>query len=189
MGWLSDEQVKQMGFRSIGENILIDESATFYRCSSIRLGSSIRIDAQAELVAGPGDLVIGDHVHVSRGCVIHGQAGVIFEDFVGLSPSVHVLTECDDYSAGWLTNPTVDREFRRVTSLPIRLNRHVAVGTSSVILPGSIIGEGASIGALSVVLGRVLPGAIMSGNPSVRVGTRNLQKLRNNEERLRQKTR
>jgi len=189
MSWLSDEEIKKMGFGSLGQNILIDDSATFYRCSSIRLGSSVRIDAQTELVAGPGDLLIGNHVHVSRGCVIHGQAGVVLEDFVGLSPSVHILTECDDYSAGWLTNPTVDREFRRVTSLPIRLSRHVAVGTSSVILPGSKIGEGASIGALSVVLGRVLPGAIMSGNPSVRVGTRNLQKLRHNEEQLRLKPR
>lgn len=189
MAWLSVEQIHDMGFASLGQNLQIDDTVTFYRCSSIRLGSFVRIDARAELVAGPGDLVIGNHVHVSRGCVIHGQAGIVLEDFVGLSPSVHLLTECDDYSAGWLTNPTVDREFRRVTSLPIRLGRHVAVGTSSVILPGSRIGEGASIGALSVVLGRVLPGAIMSGNPIVRTGTRNIEKLRRNEESLRQKKR
>jgi len=186
MTWMSNRQLKRKGFQSIGENVLIDNSVSLYRCSSIRIGSHVRIDAATEIVAGPGELIIGNFVHISRGCVLHAAAGITLSDFVGLAPSVHLLSECDDYSAGWLTNPTVSREFRRVTSLPIQINKHVAVGTGSIILPGSKIGEGSSIAALSVVLGRVAAGAIVSGNPLKRIGSRNLQILEQNESRFRQ---
>ena len=184
MTWLSNRQLRRKGFDAIGENVLIDDSVALYRCSSIRLGSNVRIDAMSELVAGPGKLVIGNHVHISRGCILHASAGITMSDFVGLAPSVHLLSECDDYSGGWLTNPTVSREFRRVTSLPINIKKHVAIGTGSVVLPGSKIGEGSSIAALSVVLGHIPAGAIVTGNPTVRIGTRNLQTLEQNEKRF-----
>ena len=181
MTWLSNRQLKRKGFDAIGENVLIDDSVSLYRCSSMRIGSHVRIDAMTELVAGPGRLLIGNNVHVSRGCVLHAAAGITLSDFVGLAPSVHLLSECDDYSGGWLTNPTVSREFRRVTSLPIRIDKHVAIGTGSVVLPGTKLGLGSSVAALSVVLGRIPAGAIVAGNPIVRIGSRNLHTLEKNE--------
>jgi|694.fasta_scaffold18081_11 acetyltransferase-like isoleucine patch superfamily enzyme len=184
MTWLSNRQLKRKGFASIGEDVLIDVSVSMYRCSSIHIGSHVRIDAMTELVAGPGKLVIGNHVHISRGCILHAAAGINLSNFVGLAPSVHLLTECDDYSGGRLTNPTVSREFRRVTSLPIRIDKHVAIGTGSVVLPGSKIGVGSSVAALSVVLGRIPAGAIVAGNPIAQIGSRNVEILEKNEARF-----
>ena len=184
MTWLSNRQLKRQGFASLGEDVLIDASVSMYRRSSIHIGSHVRIDAMTELVAGPGDLVIGNHVHISHGCILHAAAGINLSSFVGLAPTVHLLSECDDYSGGRLTNPTVSREFRRETSLPICIDKHVAIGTGSVVLPGSKIGLGASVAALSVVLGRIPAGAIVAGNPITRIGSRNVNTLEENEARF-----
>ncbi len=187
MTWLSISDLREKGFASLGKNVLIDRTVEIYRPEKMCIGSNVRIDSSSELVAGPGVLAIGNHVHISRGCVIHAAAGVTLENFVGLSPSVHVLSECDDYSSGALTNPTVPRSFRRVTSLSILIERHVAIGAGSIILPGTKIGWGASVCAMTVVLGRVGDGEIVRGNPHSRIGKRNLTTLARNEEKLMRK--
>lgn len=62
-----------------------------------------------------------------------------------------IYSSNDDYTGCALTNPTVPPDFTNVTSLPVMLEKHVIVGSGSVILPGVIIQEGAAIGALSLV--------------------------------------
>jgi acetyltransferase-like isoleucine patch superfamily enzyme len=48
----------------------------------------------------------------------------------------------------------------------------VWIATSAIILPGARIGEGAIIGAGSVVHGEVEPWTIVAGNPARQIGTR-----------------
>ena len=50
-----------------------------------------------------------------------------------------------------MTNPTVDPEFKNVTEAPVYVGRHSLVGTGCTILPGVSIGDGASIGAMSLI--------------------------------------
>ena len=53
---------------------------------------------------------------------------------------------------------------------PIRIGRNVWIGFDSIILPGVTIGEGAVIGARSVVRSDVPPYSIMAGNPAQKIG-------------------
>jgi maltose O-acetyltransferase len=47
----------------------------------------------------------------------------------------------------------------------VRIGNRVFVGAGSVILPGSTIGDGSIVGALTVVRGEVPPRSIVIGNP------------------------
>jgi acetyltransferase-like isoleucine patch superfamily enzyme len=53
---------------------------------------------------------------------------------------------------------------------PIRIGRHVLVGTGAMILKGVTIGDGAVVAAGSVVTRDVEAGAIVAGNPAKRLG-------------------
>lgn len=52
----------------------------------------------------------------------------------------------------------------------IKVGRFAFVGTCSVLMPGAEIGEGAVVGAGSVVRGKVAPWTIVAGSPAEPVG-------------------
>ena len=72
-------------------------------------------------------------------------------DFSGLSQGICIYSGTDDYTGKFLTNPTVPDKYLKVKLAQVILGRHVIVGSGSVILPGVTIGEGSSVGALSLV--------------------------------------
>jgi len=55
---------------------------------------------------------------------------------------------------------------------PIHIGRDVFVGARAFILPGVRVGDGAIVGACSVVTKDVAPSAIVAGNPAKVIGTR-----------------
>lgn len=171
-------------FGSVGSDVRVDRTARFFFPENVRLGSHVRIDAGVIITAGSG-VVVGNHVHIASACVLLGGSGEIrIGDFCGLSTHVSIFTASDDYSGGWLTNPTVPDRFRRLTSGPVALEKHAIVGAGSVIMPGCVIGEGASVGALSFVNKSVPSGLVVAGNPIRKVGVRDLQKLASLEREL-----
>ena len=167
-GFLTPEMVAAIGFADVGENVQIDEAARFYGVDRISLGSNVRIDAFAVLSAGPEGIVIGDFVHLAVGALISGAGRVELRDFVNISSRVAIYSSNDDYHGHALTNPTVPDRFRKVYSAPVVIGKHAIVGSGSVILPGVAIGEGAAVGALSIVKRDVAPFTIVVG-PSGRV--------------------
>jgi galactoside O-acetyltransferase len=182
--WLSYGQLISIGFAAIGTDVSIDEKALILGPEHIRIGSHVRIDAFSVLSAGPGDLAIGDHVHLGVSVRIYAAAGVVVESFVGLSSGVAVYSVSDDFVGGALTNPTVPADLRNVTAKPVFLGRHAIVGAGSVILPGVHLGDGASVGALTLVHRNVPTNVIVRGNPMTRVGMRNGDRLRDLEAEL-----
>ncbi|MBI1346193.1 acyltransferase [bacterium] len=119
------------------------------------------------LSASAEGLTIGNHVHLGVGCYIFGAGGAVtFEDFSGLSARVSLFTSTDDFTEGYLTNPTVPNQYRRVTSGPIHLHQHVIIGSGAVILPNVTLEYGSAVGALTLVQKSVSRGTIVSGNPA-----------------------
>ncbi|TGS72469.1 acyltransferase, partial [Mesorhizobium sp. M8A.F.Ca.ET.181.01.1.1] len=98
-------------------------------------------------------------------CFLAGGGGIQMEDFSGLSQGVRVYSTSDDYSGAALTNPTVPREYLNMKIAPVRLGRHVIVGSGSVILPGCVLGEGVSVGAMSLVTKNLEPWGVYFGSP------------------------
>jgi galactoside O-acetyltransferase len=172
MAFLTDSQVKDLGFASVGHDVQISERAVFYNCSKIVIGSHVRIDDFVVISAGEGGIHIGNYVHIAIFCSLMGADQITLADYSGLSSRVSIYSSNDDYTGQFMTNPTVPIALRRVRQAPVALKKHVIVGSGSVILPGAVLEEGVAIGALSLVKERCEKFAIYAGQPAKRIGTR-----------------
>jgi len=150
--FLSDEEVKKIGLKKVGENVLIHPLVNFVGPERISLGSNVRIDPFVSITVGSsGYVTMGDHIHIGSFVNLAGGCGILLEDFVGLSQGVKIYSSSDDFSGDYLTGPTVPESTRRISSSPIRIGKHVVVGSGSVVLPGVEIGCGSCVGSLSLV--------------------------------------
>ena len=71
-----------------------------------------------------------------------------------------------------MSNPTVPPAFTNVSHAPVRIGRHVIVGSGSVILPGCTLHEGSGVGALSLIRADCEPFGMYFGAPARRIGHR-----------------
>lgn len=177
MGMLGRAELERMGFASLGVDVQLSERAAVYGASRISLGNHVRIDDFCVLSAGEGGIVLGDYVHVAVFCSLIGAGRIELCNFAGLSSRVSIYSSNDDYSGRMLTNPTVPPEFTGVSHADVLLGRHAIVGAGSVILPGVTVGEGAAIGALSLVSRACEDFTVYSGVPARRVGARSRELL------------
>lgn len=161
-----------MGFANIGEDVQISDKASFYGTSRINIGNHVRIDDFCVLSAGEGGIDIGSHIHIAVYTSLIGAGKITLKDFCNLSSRVSVYSSSDDYSGASMTNPTVPDEFKNVHHAPVHLDRHVIVGSGSVILPGITLEEGVAVGALSLVTKNCTAFGIYAGNPARRVKER-----------------
>ena len=161
--YFSPSELKQIGFHSVGQNVLLSRHVSVYSAKTIRLGDHVRIDDFCIL---SGYIEIGCHVHVGAYSALFGSQLIRIEDFAGFSSRVTVYTASDDYLGKGMTNPTIPDRYRRLTSAPVHIGQHVIVGASSVILPGVTIGTGAAIGAMSLVSRSIPPWKVASGIPA-----------------------
>lgn len=175
--FLKENELATMPFARIGARALIDRTVSIVNLERLSVGDNVRIDAHTVLIAS-GGIEIGSHVHISAGCYLAGGGGIKINDFAGLSPDVKVHSMSDDYSGQSLTNPSVPGTFKKLTCGFIEIGRHSIVGSGSVILPGVVVGEGAAIGAMSLVNRSIEPWGIFAGNPVRRLKDRSREVLR-----------
>lgn len=169
---LSQKDIKQIGFASVGENVQISDRASFYGASRISIGSNVRIDDFCVLSAGVSGISIGQHVHIAVYSSMIGAGEIRLSDFCNISSRVSIYSSNDDYSGTTMTNPTVPSEYTGVTHADVFLGRHVIVGSGSVILPGVRLEEGVSVGALSLVTQNCTAFGIYAGTPARRISER-----------------
>ena len=104
------------------------------------------------------DVVIGNNVTIKSGVQIWD--GITIEDDVFIGPNVT------------FTNDTKPRSKQYPTSfLKTLVAKSASIGANTTILPGIIIGEGAMVGAGSVVTKNVAPHTTVIGNPAKEINT------------------
>lgn len=172
MAFLSREQLEQIGFASLGENVAISDKASIYNPSQITIGNHVRIDDFCVLSAGLGSIELGNYIHIAVYTLLIGAARITLSDFCNLSSRVSVYSSNDDYSGETLTNPTVPDQYKGVIHKDVYLGKHVIVGSGSVILPGVTLEEGVAVGALSLVTKRCEAFGVYAGNPARRIKER-----------------
>ena len=183
MAFLNEDQIESMGFKSIGENVLLSNKASYYNCKNITIGSNTRIDDFAVLSAGEGGIEIGQYVHIAIGASIIGAGAIYIKDFAGLSSRVSIYSSNDDYSGEYMTNPMIPSEFTNVTHGAVSIGKHVIVGSGSVILPNVILEDGVAVGALSLVTKNCTEFGVYIGTPAKRIKERS-RKILEIEQRL-----
>lgn len=120
--------------------------------SHCNIGTGVYIDK---------DVIIGDNVKIQNNVSVYH--GVTIEDGVFVGP--HVCFTNDRYPRAVTADfqPASEADW---TVSPIKVCRGAAIGANSTILPGVTIGEGAMVGAGSVVTKDVQPYTLVVGNPA-----------------------
>lgn len=172
MGMLPRESIEKMGFASLGENVQISDRASFHNTSKISFGNNVRIDDFCVLSAGLGGITIGNYIHIAVFSSLIGAGKITLSDFSNISSRVSIYSSNDDYSGSTMTNPTLPSQFTGVTSANVFLDKHVIIGSGSVILPGVTLEEGVAIGALSLITEDCGAFGIYAGNPARRIKER-----------------
>jgi len=176
-GYYTENDLLDAGFASIGKNVLISKDATIVGLNNISIGNNVRIDGYTTITSTRGKLVVGSNIHIAAYCLIASHGGIVMEDFSGLSHGVKLYSGSDDYSGKCLTNPTVPSKYKTEIIKPIHIGRHVIIGSSSVVLPGVKIGEGASVGAMSLVTKSLDEWGVYFGSPVKKLKNRSKKML------------
>lgn len=169
---LGEEEIRAIGFASVGRNVRISARASFHGPNRIVLGDNVRIDDFCVLSAGARGITIGRNVHVAVYSSLIGAGHIELDDFCNLSSRVSIYSSNDDYSGATMSNPTVPEEFKSVQHANVFVGKHVIIGSGSVVLPGVVLEAGVVVGALSLVKTRCETFGIYAGTPAKRVGER-----------------
>lgn len=153
------DPVKIIGLKNIefGTNIIIDCFSYIYSSKTMKIGSNTHIGSFTFL-CGSDIIEIGDFVAVMQGAKIYAST--------------------DDYKDWGFGNPTVDENYRNAFRAPVKIDKFAIIGANSVISPGVTIGEGAAVGACSVVTKDLEPWGNYIGNK--KIGERNQKEVLDN---------
>lgn len=151
-------------FLKTGENVRVYPMAKLI--GNIAIGDNVIIDDFVFINASEKTFKIGSYVHISSFTSIVGGGECIIDDFSGISGGVRIYTSNEDYFGSCLTNPTVPYPWRKKINDKVHVGKHVLIGANSVIIPGVTIGEGAIVGALSLVKDNLEPWTIYAGSPA-----------------------
>lgn len=159
----SQEEINQIGFKSVGSDVLISRFARFYSVDSIVIGNQVRIDDFCIL---SGDIKLGSNIHISAYTALYGKSGIELEDYTGLSPRCTLFSATDDFSGDFLIGPMVDQSLTNVTGGKITIKQFSQLGANCTVLPGITIAEGVAVGAMSLIICNLDPWAIYKGIPA-----------------------
>ena len=175
--FLSKNDLKKIGFKSIGDGVLISDKCSIYNAKNIEIGSNVRIDDFCILSAGEGGIKIGSNIHIACYASMIGAGKIIIDDFSQVSSRVTILSSSDDFSGEYLVGPCIPSNFINVKSATVHLMKHSVVGSGSTVLPNVKIKEGGAVGAMSLVKNDVEEFEIVVGIPAKKVKDRSRKML------------
>ncbi len=184
MSILNQDELAALGFKSVGKDVRISNKASFYNCANIEIGDSVRIDDFCVLSAGVGGIKLGSYIHIAVFSSLIGAEKIEINDFCNISSRVSIYSSSDDYSGQSMSNPMIPDDFKVVFSAPVLFEKHVIIGTSSVILPGVHLMQGVAVGAMSLVKDSCSEFSIVAGIPAQKIKDRQKNLLKLEEEFL-----
>lgn len=190
------KKVKYISSFEIYKNYIEYSPSTFIKNSTIRFDLKERLEKRKYLTIGEkgiitgnyifetekGEIIIGNNVHIGNATMICRNKIVIKNDVTmawGIMIYDHnshsILWEerkndnhqCYEDYVNFQGNNIVNKDWSNVISKPIIIESKVWIGFDVTILKGVTIGEGAVVGAKSVVTKDVEPWTVVAGNPAV----------------------
>lgn len=146
-----------------------------------RLGHDSSVSVTAVFETRDGFIDIANRVFIG-GATIICRSSIVIEEYVQIAWGV-TLYDHNAHSFDYLErrkdislyldnvnngrNPLDTKDWRVVKTAPIRICRDAWIGMNCIILNGVTIGEGAIVGAGSVVRSDIPPWTIAAGNPAI----------------------
>jgi galactoside O-acetyltransferase len=173
--FLNRKEVMDIGFASIGDNVLISKNASFYSADQMHIGNNVRIDDFCIL---SGEITIGSNIHISAYCALYGAYGIELMDYSGMSPRSIIFSASDDFSGDSLIGPHIPKEFQKIIGGKVILSKYCQLGAASIVLPKCTLNEGSVTGAMTLVINDLEPWMIYSGSPAKALKKRSKKLLR-----------
>jgi acetyltransferase-like isoleucine patch superfamily enzyme len=151
-------QIRSIALRpTSGGTFALGENAIFAgQMAMDREGASVRIGARTYI--GKGLIVAAKSVEIGADVLLSWNVTIVDHH----SHSLEFSKRANDVT-GWLTGK---KDWSHVEIAPVRIGDKVWIGFGASILPGVTIGEGAIVGAASVVTRDVEPWTVVAGNPA-----------------------
>ena len=185
--YLTEKELKDFGFRSIGKNVKISTDARVYGSENISIGNNVRIDDFAILAAANGSITIGNYIHITRNSHLSGTYGITMHDFSSMGANTVIYSASDDYSGDFLTNQVIPQKYTaHDIGGPVIIGKHVIIGSACTIIGPCKLGEGCSVGAMTLVMNDLQPWGIYVGIPAKRLKERKKGLLALEEEFLKE---
>ena len=151
---------------SLGNNVQVHDRCTLIAHSEkgITLGDGARLKHGVYLdteSAATGSITIGNRVYIGTGCCLHGHSGLEIGDDSLLAQNITITPYSHKFSDPQKITYAQGGHQRKVT-----LGRDCYIGMNVAILWSADIGEGAVVGAGSVVVQPVPPYAVAVGVPA-----------------------
>ncbi|MDV2502404.1 MAG: acyltransferase [bacterium] len=153
--------------KSLGKNCILDVGLRIAGAENISIGDYTWIDAYTTIYALFGPIKIGKRIHISPSCVINtGPEGVEIQDYVGVATGCHIYGHTEMHKEGKrISGPMIPWRYKGFHSARVVLEKDSFLGANCVVLPGVTIGEGAVVGAGSIVNKDIPPWSIAVGSP------------------------
>ncbi len=143
---------------SIGEDCVIDGTLTVLH-GKMEIGDRVVINDSTRIICSD-HITIGNDVLISWGCNIVDSNMHSLNSKERLKDTQNARQEIENHTIG----QNVD--YSAIQSAPITIKDKAWIGFHSIILKGVTIGEGAIVGAGSVVTKDVPDYAVVGGNPA-----------------------
>jgi galactoside O-acetyltransferase len=166
----SVKELTDFGFKNIGNNVLISRKASIYSPQTISIQNNVRIDDFCIL---SGEITLGSYIHISAYTALYGKYGIECHDYTTISGKTLIYSQSDDYSG----------EFTNVSGGKVTIKKHAIIAAGCIVFPNITIGEGAAVGAMSLVNKDLKDWFIYAGIPAKAIKPR-LREIINLEETL-----
>lgn len=171
----SETELKKIGFKKVGRNVLVSKKASIYTAEEISLGDNVRID---DFVILSGKINIGNNVHISAYVALYGKGGIEFDDYSGCSARTTIYSASDDFSGEFMVGAVIPDVYTNVNLGKVMINKYVQLGVNTIVMPGVNIGEGSATGALTFVNHDLEEWGIYCGIPAKKIKDRSKNMLK-----------
>lgn len=153
----------------LGKNVRFDSGVTITDPRNVRIGDYSWIGTHTVLEGARG-IEIGRYVHVVTLCHLQGGGTLKIGDYVSISSGSKIYSDTVYYTKR--CSSAVPLEQQEVVAAPVVVGKDAFLGLNCTVLPGVTIGEGAFVGANSLVNRDIPPWSIAVGSPARVIGTR-----------------
>lgn len=177
MSWLTEKELKR--FKSVGQNVKVSREALIFGPENVELGDNVRLDAHVIVLAKKGFLKVGSHVHLAARSLFLCGGGIEIGDFAAIAFETKIVSASDDLGGEYLVGPCFTDDLTNVRAQKVTIEKFAVVAMAAIVLPGVTIGEGAVIGAQSIVRSSVGGWHVYYGSPlqAARTRSRKIEEL------------